>query len=190
MRVGLIACSKTKLDHAAPAHELYQGQFFKLAMQYVVRSVVIGGCNVGERNEWGILSAGHGLVMPNDFLEPYDIALGDMPKWQKEEWEVLVQDQLMEMWGDGVVYTVLAGADYRYALKMPMMEDLIGHWTRTRRDNGMTTQRASMGIGVLKKHLKQQLERLQWMPESAVEAAIQEGGYTFEKNTRYAGRGG
>jgi hypothetical protein len=186
MRVGLIGCSKDKLDHPAPAHELYQGQFFKLTMQYIVRSVVIGACNAGSRNEWGILSAAHGLVLPDQVVAPYDKYLGGLLSAERKQWETMVHEQLMERWGDGVIYTVVAGYDYRSAVKqMSMVEDPIAHWTEQRRARGMTNKRAAMGIGVLKKHLKQEIERRQWIQEETVETAIREGGYTFEKWRTY-----
>jgi hypothetical protein len=155
MRVGLIACSKTKLDHPVPAEELYQGQLFKLAKPWIIRHVV-DASKKGEQNEWGILSAKHGLVMPDQVLKPYDFALSDLKAGPRKAWEETVYRQLMKRWGDKVIYTVLAGFDYRQPVKrMPMCEDVIECWTQWRRDRGMTNRRASMSIGLIKKALKE-----------------------------------
>lgn len=61
----LIACSAHKLDHPAPARELYTGQAFKLAMAAAARC----GADVL------ILSALHGVVGPDQVLAPYDHTL-------------------------------------------------------------------------------------------------------------------
>jgi hypothetical protein len=61
----LIACSAHKLDHPAPARELYTGQAFRLAMAAADRC----GADVL------ILSALHGVVQPGEVLAPYDHTL-------------------------------------------------------------------------------------------------------------------
>lgn len=181
-RVGLIACSKQKLDHAAPAHLLYNSPLFKLSKAYIVRNVVIGACNVNSRNEWGILSAKYGLVMPDQVLEPYDLALSDLPRLKLERWQDWVYEQLLDKWDEGIIYTVLAGHDYRSAVKqMPMVEDPIHHWTDLRRRRGMTNKRAAMSIGVLKKEIKQRIADLNYIDNAVIKAAEAEGGYTFKR---------
>jgi len=146
MRIGLISCSKKKLDHAAEAQDLYIGDLFKLSRAWIEKRTDI----------WAILSAQHGLLLPFQVIEPYDLALKDLPAVHRERWADLVYDQLMERWGDNNIYTILAGAEYRAAVrKMPHVEDVIGHWTQQRRDRGMSSRRASIGIGLLKKFLKE-----------------------------------
>jgi hypothetical protein len=71
------------------------------------------------------------------------------------EWQDRVHEQLKQQWGEGVIYMALAGADYRSCLRgMPMVEDVIGSWTRARKDMGMSGRRSVMGIGVIKQYLK------------------------------------
>jgi hypothetical protein len=146
VRIGLISCSKQKLDHPAPAQELYQGQLFKLSKKWIS----------SRCDEWAILSAKHGLVLPDQVIAPYDVTLSGYTEDQRRTWRNLVGDQLATTWGREAVYMVLAGAEYRAALRyMPMVEDVIECWTQWRRDQGMTRSRAAMGIGLIKKALKE-----------------------------------
>ena len=100
----LIACSAAKLDHAAPAGELYTGQAFRLAMAAAARA----GADVL------ILSAMHGAVDPTEILAPYDRALSKMTKRERAGWTMWVANQLLRNYGRGIV--VLAGKHYAQAL--------------------------------------------------------------------------
>ena len=100
----LIACSAAKLDHAAPAAELYQGQAFKLAMKAAERA----GADVI------ILSALHGAVSPTRELQPYDRALCDMNTQQRAVWAGMVAQQLQQHKDRAIV--VLAGKHYAAAV--------------------------------------------------------------------------
>lgn len=146
MRVGLISCSKRKLAHAAPAAELYQGELFKLSRAWIAKPGRVGA--------WGILSAKHGLVMPDQILEPYEMSLRSVGSEARAEWARRTHLQLVERWGPGAIYMVLAGCDYRDALLwMPMTEDVIAHWTAVRKRRGM--RRPGVGIGVMKRLLRE-----------------------------------
>lgn len=61
----LIGCGARKLDHAAPARDLYTGPLFRAARTYAEASGL----------PWAILSAHYGLVMPEQVIEPYDATL-------------------------------------------------------------------------------------------------------------------
>lgn len=150
MRVGLIGCSKRKLDRAAPARELYQGDLFRLSRAWLEE-----GPGGGPRvDAWAILSAKHGVLVPTDEVEPYDLALGDLGDKERRAWRERVAAQLRARWGDDAIYMVIAGADYRLAVQaMPCVEDVIGSWTNLRRLRGMA--RPAMGIGVIKRYLKE-----------------------------------
>jgi len=100
----LIACSAAKLDHAAPATQLYTGQAFKLAMAAAARA----GADVL------ILSAMHGAVDPAEILAPYDRALSKMSKRERTGWTMWVANQLLRNYGRPI--TVLAGKHYAQAL--------------------------------------------------------------------------
>ena len=145
MKVGLIGCGKEKLKHAAPAQDLYTGQFFRLCKQWISKS--------GRVDEWAILSAKHGLVLPEQVIKPYDLHLDSLPYQKRVAWGQKVHQQLMERWGEKVIYMILAGATYRHVVSsMPMVEDVIACWTNWRRLNGM--KKYHMSIGVIKQYLK------------------------------------
>lgn len=145
MRIGLIGCGKEKLPHAAPASELYTGSFFTLSKQWITKP--------GRVDEWAILSAKYGLVMPQDTYDPYDLSLDKLPYQERVAWGQVVHRQLMAQWGDRAIYMVLAGANYRMALSdMPFVEDVIACWTNWRKMSGM--KRPQMGIGVIKQYMK------------------------------------
>lgn len=67
----IIPCGAAKLDHAAPACELYIGSAFKGALAAALNQVD------GDRSKILILSALHGLVTLDQVLEPYDVKMGD-----------------------------------------------------------------------------------------------------------------
>ena len=97
----LIACSAAKLDHPAPARELYTGQAFRLAMAAADRC----GADVL------ILSALHGLVQPGEVLAPYDHTLRSA--FERRAWAAQVASQLKPYQGRRTV--VLAGKFYAAA---------------------------------------------------------------------------
>lgn len=100
----LIACSAAKLDHSAPAAQLYTGQAFKLAMAAAERA----GADVL------ILSALHGAVKPTQQLQPYNRALADMNTQQRKVWAGMAAQQLQQHQGREI--TVLAGKHYAAAV--------------------------------------------------------------------------
>jgi hypothetical protein len=65
---------------------------------------------------WGvpfsILSAKHGLLQPNQTIEPYDLTLKGASKQFKAEWAAKVDTQLHKSFGPGTRLIVLAGDDY------------------------------------------------------------------------------
>src|ERR1700733_4272012 len=85
-KIGLIACSATKLDtdELVPAAELYQGQLFKKARAYVER----------ECDAYFILSALWHVLSPAELNPPYSLYLPKSePTWQRI-WARQVQAQL------------------------------------------------------------------------------------------------
>lgn len=72
----LVSCSKAKLDHSAPARELYCSPAFQMK-----RAII-------ERNgaDWLILSAKHGLLEPDAMIAPYDLTLNTMGVAARQKW--------------------------------------------------------------------------------------------------------
>jgi hypothetical protein len=111
MTIGLVACSSQKLQHPAPARDLYISQLFRKASAYAEQTC----------DRWYILSAKHGIVHPDAVLEPYDVRLGASGPGVPpvSEWAAGVRGQLeAELAGlEDVTLLALAGSQYRTALQ-------------------------------------------------------------------------
>jgi hypothetical protein len=111
--IGLVGCSRRKLPHAAPAAELYTSPLFRLASQFCAATC----------GSWFILSAKHGLVMPDEVIEPYDVTLRGLGHQGKQAWARRVASQLRER---GLLdcrhrFLVHAGADYASPLAQHLL---------------------------------------------------------------------
>jgi hypothetical protein len=104
IRIGLVGCVKMKLDQAARAEDLYVSPLFRGRRAYVQRTC--------ER--WYVLSALHGLLRPDETIEPYDVALRDVSQKQRRLWASDVLRQLDAELGScsGLVFDLHAGANY------------------------------------------------------------------------------
>jgi hypothetical protein len=104
-RIGLVGCVKTKANSALPAKDLYLSPLFKGRRRFVENTCA----------EWWILSALHGLVRPDDKLEPYDVALVNSSRREKQFWSravlAAIDDNVDAREGD--TFELHAGADYR-----------------------------------------------------------------------------
>jgi len=100
-RIGLIACTKSKLNRPAPARELYSASdLFSKAAAYC------DACLDG----WFVLSAKYGLVEPDRIVAPYDVTLKTMPNSERRLWGLQVAQQLHQL-GE-VALEAHAGAAY------------------------------------------------------------------------------
>lgn len=108
MRIGLVACSATKLPQAAPAQELYASDLFRKAAAYASRNY----------DRWMILSAQHHLVDPEQWLAPYDLTLTRLARCDRRLWGHHVALQLAARGFDrpGVTFFFHAGEAYRQEL--------------------------------------------------------------------------
>lgn len=104
MRIGLIGCVKSKRTSPAPAGDLYTSALFRGR-----RAAVEASCD-----RWFVLSALHGLIPPEEVLEPYDLALTGLPVAARREWSSHVLSALGEELGELAAYDyeVHAGAAY------------------------------------------------------------------------------
>lgn len=105
MRIGLVGCVKSKLDHAAPARDLYVSTLFRGRRAYVEASC----------DRWFVLSARHGLLSPGEVLEPYEETLAGKSAEAKHTWSASVLRQLNAIGLDpaNTVFEIHAGAEYR-----------------------------------------------------------------------------
>lgn len=117
MTVGLVSCTKSKLDEAAPARELYSPSWvFTKSVEYVEERC----------DEWHVLSAKHGLVEPDEVIEPYDETLAGAKKATKDEWAARVREQLKARYeGKRVKFVLMAGESYAGAVEGIEQEDWI-----------------------------------------------------------------
>ena len=102
-RVALIPCGKHKRDSASPARDLYQSQLFRGLRHYAET----------HADAWYILSAQHGVLRPEQVVEPYERTLNTMPKRERLAWAERVQMQLLELLPVGAEVILLAGLRYR-----------------------------------------------------------------------------
>ena len=106
-RVGLLACCSAKLTTEAPAQDLYVSPLFTKSRAWVE----------AHTDEWAILSAQHGLVLPDQRLKPYELSLNSMKATDVRAWGIRVNRQIRATWDlDACTFVVLAGAKYRAAL--------------------------------------------------------------------------
>jgi len=83
--VVLVGCTKTKREYPAEARDLYDESPLFRKRRCVARL---------RGDWWGILSAEHGLVRPENWLEPYDTYIGnvDSEGWAEKVLDVLLDD--------------------------------------------------------------------------------------------------
>lgn len=99
--VVLIGCSATKLDRAAPARDLYTGRVFTASVAYAESRGL----------PWFVLSALHGVIPPDQVIEPYDVTVAGLTRGERLSWAGRIAEQLDEIRAPGRV-EVLAGAEY------------------------------------------------------------------------------
>jgi len=74
-RLVIVGCGAAKQDHRTKAKGLYTSTYFKKKREYAE--------TVGDA--WLILSAEHGLVHPEQPIDPYDTTIGDLTDSQLDE---------------------------------------------------------------------------------------------------------
>jgi cytoplasmic iron level regulating protein YaaA (DUF328/UPF0246 family) len=133
-----------KAPSARPARDLYQGNLFKLSVAWIERRSHV-------YPQWAILSAKYGVVMPDDVIEPYNLALQSLPRDEELAWGKRVRQELVNKFGAEKIYTVLAGYDYYAGVRdLPFVDSVFQHWANQRRDEG----KRNTGIGILMRELK------------------------------------
>jgi len=110
VKIVLISCVSKKLDHKAPARDLYISPFFKYNLKYA---------NKLNPDKIFILSAKYGLLDLNKEIEPYNKTLNKMSLREKQEWASLVSNDLKRVSDlDKDEFIFLAGDNYRkYLIK-------------------------------------------------------------------------
>jgi len=116
-KIVLLSCTKSKLDHRAPAQELYSASpMFRKTLEY--------GKSL-QPDKMFILSAKHHLVPLNKELDPYDKTLKEMSKDEKEKWGTETVKQMkshgLDLNKDKFVF--LTGSEYLKPFKEYIPEE-------------------------------------------------------------------
>lgn len=101
--VCLVACTSRKSDHPAQAEFIYKSPLFLAARNYAEK----------RANQWFILSAKHGLLSPQDVIEPYNESLLDQSDLQRRDWAERVHQDLLARIPAGGRVIFLSGSAYR-----------------------------------------------------------------------------
>lgn len=110
--VVLVACVSRKADEPRPAQDLYTSDLFRKARRYAET----------HGDEWFILSALHGLVTPEEIIEPYNYTLCGKRKAERQEWASRTASSLRRRVPPQSRLIILAGEDYRGEL-IPLLSD-------------------------------------------------------------------
>lgn len=100
--IVLVSCVSMKLSVAAAARDLYTSPYFRGMRRYAER----------EGQRWYVLSALHGVVSPEEVIEPYNQTLNKMGMQARKDWAARVQKQLMDLLPPRAHVAVLAGRRY------------------------------------------------------------------------------
>ncbi|MBI2108680.1 MAG: hypothetical protein HYT93_00665 [Parcubacteria group bacterium] len=103
MRVGLIACSKTKRVGRYKARELYCSPLFRFAWQYTSQHF----------DRVFILSAKYGLLDPERRVCDYDTTLNTMTIDARKRWSVQVAKQILQKTNTSDELHLFCGKKYR-----------------------------------------------------------------------------
>lgn len=136
-RVALVSCVKSKRAAASPARELYTSQLFRGLRAYAE----------AHADAWYILSAEHGVLHPDDVIDPYEKTLNTVPKRDRVAWAGRVQTQLLEILPPGADVILLAGSRYREGIEFFL------------RQHGFSVSTPMEGLGFGK--------QLQWLNRAA-----------------------
>lgn len=109
--VALVACCGAKVEVGpCRAEDLYVSPLFLKSRAYVEQLIARRACAT-----WAILSARHGVLMPNAPVRPYDATLAAMTAEARRRWAKRTHGRLVELFPDST-FLVFAGARYLDAL--------------------------------------------------------------------------
>jgi len=108
----LVSCVKSKQDQSAPARDMYVSNWFTQASRVAQ----------ARGKSWRILSAQHRLLHPDDVINPYDLALKDLPIAARRDWGAKVFSAVLPIARLHGRVIFLAGAAYREFLLQPLRD--------------------------------------------------------------------
>lgn len=117
MEIGLVSCTKTKRDEAAPPGDLYdRSTLLSKAREYAET----------HHDSWFVLSAKYGLLEPvGDSIEPYDHTLTTARVAERRQWadDVYAQLQDADLIQEDVTLVFPAGRAYADKLTTRLADD-------------------------------------------------------------------
>ena len=106
MKICLVSCGKAKKAFSTPAKDLYTSSRF-LKSRYIAEKYF---------DSWFILSAKHGLLLPEKIISPYNITLNSFSVTQNKKWSKEVFIALQKKLEAKTNITILAGKNYYHYL--------------------------------------------------------------------------
>lgn len=111
-RIAYVGCGAAKRDEQAPAADLYTSSYFSLKRELAQKLC----------DEWFILSAKHGVLSPDEEIEPYDASLDPssdsyIGDYEAGKWAVRTTRSIQTLnsfRAPHARYVVLAGEDYTH----------------------------------------------------------------------------
>jgi hypothetical protein len=101
--IVLVQCTGQKRKEAAPARDLYdESTYFRKQRAYAE----------AHANRWYIQSAKHGLLSPDETVEPYDQHAGDMTDSERRLWAHGIASDILHKTVGAATVEILGGADY------------------------------------------------------------------------------
>lgn len=137
MTLVLIACCAKKASTPQPAASLYQSQLFRKSVAYAE----------AKQLPWAVLSAKHGLLLPNESIAPYDLSLSQLSPSSQRDWAAAIHARLRAEFPNERRFVLLAGQRYIAPLLASASDD-----------QSFTQPLAGMGIG----------QRLSWLTRQAL----------------------
>jgi len=107
--IYLVSCVSKKKRGKHPAKDIYDSTLFKKARAYVEQ-------RLQHADKWFILSAKHGLLSPDDVIEPYEETLNRMRVTERQTWAKQVLGSLTNSIKQADRVVILAGMRYRELL--------------------------------------------------------------------------
>lgn len=106
-RVAFVGCgaSKADVDEPVPARDLYTSNYFQLKREYAETTC----------DGWYIVSAEHGVLSPDDEIEPYDTRISDLSDYELGKWSVRTSRSILtrlSFWNVTTTAVLLMGSDY------------------------------------------------------------------------------
>jgi len=123
-RVALVGCGASKVDTDAPvpAANLYDSNYFKLKREYARQT-----CDA-----WVIISAEHGVLSPDEEIEPYQASLDPSSEdyigdYEAGKWSVRTSRSISTMfsfWNLNTTAVLLMGSNYLEHIEDPAFSSI------------------------------------------------------------------